>query len=647
MGAVDSAGLRRLALPALIAWLAGASGDAVAAAGDAPKPSPIPPERATVWDPGIPGGVPAVTKVHATIDAGRYGAGEADATEAINAAIRSAGDEAERTGVRQAVFLPRGTYLAAGILRMNRSDVVLRGAGPGLTRVVSGAARAIDFGRIWPVYGEAMNVLADAPKGSRTLTLSNADGARVRVGDILQLDQEDGPGAPRGPVFLHGGVIWLADGHYHKRQPATDTNGPGTRGRPWRRAGGGWDRVAADNAQITGPWRSTCQQVEVASITPGKKTTVLVLSGPLHIDFRASRAPQVFHTATRDTPPRPMPGVAYAGIEDLTVTGAGGPAINGWNLAYCWIRNVEVDGQAVAGDPAHPGVAGPLVSLTHAYRSVVRDSYVHHSRRMVQNAGSYGVVLTQSSECLVENNIAVWLCKPIMLNVSGGGNVIGYNHVDQAVIVGSDWQESAIDGCHQAFCHSDLFEGNQAPNLGSDSTHGNSGGSVWFRNFATGRNSVPYDLGRGEIGLPAGNLRAAGADAWSREHTFVGNVLHAVDGGRGTTYELTGASHGSRAAPVFRLGDNGGGGRGGTWDDGMAAQFTYRHGNWDNVTKGQRWEPGNPVRELPPSLYLTARPAFFGDLPWPWVEPSGTPRTLSLPARLRYEAVMTGKAGGP
>jgi hypothetical protein len=90
--------------------------------------------------------------------------------------------------------------------------------------------------------------------------------------------------------------------------------------------------------------------------------------------------------------------------------------------------------------------------------------------------------------------------------------------------------------------------------------------------------------------------------------------------------------------PVYRLGDNGNGGAGGNWDTGQAASKIYRHGNWDNVTNGVVWDPSNANHTLPASLYLTAKPSFFGANPWPWVDPTGATRTQVLPAKQRYDA---------
>jgi Pectate lyase superfamily protein len=588
----------------------------------------IPPDRLTTWRPGIPDGIPAATTTHTKLDAAAYGNGATDATAAINNAIQAAGDTAATTGVRQVVYLPAGTYRTAGTIRLDRSDVVLRGAGPSLTKIVSANAQiGLALGIVWPTYPQsiAWNVIGSVAKGSNTITLSNVDATTIQAGDILQIDQQD------------EAYVWLWDGHYHKRQPqstGSGASGPYTSGPP---------DYAVDFTGPSvpgGPWRSAGQQVEVSSKTVGAQNTVLTISGVIHINFNAARFPQVFQTATRRTAARPQQtGTQYAGVEDLYLTGAGGNSITAWNVAYCWMKNVEIDGKLVPGDPDHPGAGGPGIELNHAFRCVVRDSYVHHSRRMVNNAGSYGIVIADAStDNLVENNIAIWWDKPIMLNASGGGNVIAYNYVDQAIILGTAWQENALDGAHQTFSHFDLFEGNWAPNIGSDSTHGNAGWMTFFRNYASGRNSIPYDIGDGQIGLPTGNLRAAGADAWSREHTFVGNVFNAVDVGSGLIYEATAASH-RAGTPVYRLGDNGNGGAGGVWDNGTASALVYRHVNYDNVSNRVVYDPGATRRDLPDSLYLSAKPGFFGSLPWPWVDPTGVSRVGVLPAKQRFDSM--------
>jgi hypothetical protein len=176
-----------------------------------------------------------------------------------------------------------------------------------------------------------------------------------------------------------------------------------------------------------------------------------------------------------------------------------------------------------------------------------------------------------------------------------------------------------------------------------------------------------------------GNLHAFQAPAWTREMTVVGNVLNQdiVNEGAQPVYQKTGHDP-FYAAAIYRLGDNLW--YGDTWDgpgygpvppqnigsDGTsslraedvlrlqaypltvaAPTFTtravdkiYRHGNWDSLTQSVIWEPANSMRSLPNSLFLTSKPAFFGNLAWPWINPLGaTPadRVKTLPAKDRYD----------
>jgi len=53
-----------------------------------------------------------------------------------------------------------------------------------------------------------------------------------------------------------------------------------------------------------------------------------------------------------------------------------------------------------------------------------------------------------------------------------------------------------------------------------------------------------------------------------------------------------------------------------------------------------KWD--RAAQALPNSLYLASKPAFFGSNPWPWVDPTGSVKLYSLPARQRYEAIISG-----
>ena len=80
----------------------------------------------------------------------------------------------------------------------------------------------------------------------------------------------------------------------------------------------------------------------------------------------------------------------------------------------------------------------------------------------------------------------------------------------------------------------------------------------------------------------------------------------------------------------------------GTYESPIAAGSTssqlYRHGNYDYVTGTVIWDPTNTNHALPDSLYLSSKPAFFGTNRWPWVDPVGTTKLYTLPAKARWDS---------
>lgn len=576
----------------------------------------LPIDRRTRWAPGIPGGIPTDRQVHVTL-AAVPADGTGDASPPINAAIEAAHEAYRSTGKIQEVVLPEGTFRLAGPVQFRGSGVVLRGAGMGRTRLRydGDGGPAIVVGQRWGSYTAAHGPFAlreDAFRGTRTIVLASADAKNIQAGDILCIDEED------DPAFVR-----LGDAVYEKRQPEADRHGPPLR--------------------APGKWRSVTSMIRVESRVDEGESTKLTLADPLHMDFRVQQFAQVFHTATEATR-APFEGVHYNGVEDLYFTG-GHLTTN--NAAFCWIRNVEADGNpgtTNVGTYERPGgITGRSIDLFSAYRCEVRGSYIHHSRDISQGGGAYLLSLSSyTSETLVEDNIVVFGNKLIVGNMMGGGNVIAYNYVDNARTNHESWQEGAIDLNHQAFTHNTLVEGNWSTNITSDTTHGNAGWHVFFRNFATGQNSAPiYGAYPYTSGSPDGQYRrAAGTDGFHREATYVGNVLHAGEGE--AVYQVDNETGAQISAPaVWRIGWGVDGG-GGNSDDGTALRLLHRHGNWDIVAGAIRWDPANAVRQIPPSLYLERKPAFFGDEAWPWVEPNGQAageRLMVLPAKARYDAL--------
>ncbi len=560
----------------------------------------IPLARRTVWNPGIPGGVPLRTTVCATVPANPNGNGTTDATRAIQKAI-------DECAEGQVVYLPAGTYRTTSVITIPKG-IVLRGAGPQRTRIRAEVAdsAAIHIANTWVQYSTPpIDVTADVPKGSHTIAV--ADALSFVAGDIVQIDQLDDPS-----YVYRGGTRWWIRG-----PRASDDRRP----------------VSADGYRCQG------QTVEIV----GKAGNILTIATPIHLGFKRTLHPQVY----RPSGPRTYSGptVKYAGIEDLYVTGGRDGMIRMLNAAYSWIKNVESDGSLATGR----GLVGHHVLLEGCYRCVVRDSTIHDASDVVQGGGAYGIsIASQSSESLIENNVVYNLNKPLLAQASGGGNVIAYNYVDDAwTRAAPGVQETTIDGGHGAFAHMELFEGNWAAHIGTDVVWGNSGWLTFFRNYASSQQR------RASLVPETWDVEAMGFEGKGVAINVVGNVLGAP--GKGLAYEVTSDPPGTRRAAVYRIGhraDGGGGqGRSDLYEDpsrpGSTASTLLRHGNFDYVTGGVVWSRGIAARDLPPSLYLKEKPAFFGDNPWPWVDPTGPKKLHVLPAKQRFDEISRRPTIGP
>jgi hypothetical protein len=205
-----------------------------------------------------------------------------------------------------------------------------------------------------------------------------------------------------------------------------------------------------------------------------------------------------------------------------------------------------------------------------------------------------------------------------------------------------------------------LFEGNWAWNADSDFTHGNSIYVTHFRNWYTGFRSVfvspltggTYnDAGSNSGGAtagPNGLKRCAATNCFGYGHSFVGNILGTAGQMSGWVLESTSIFTGNAVwmpgwAPTAARVAADPNVKSSTFWGGM-----IRDGNYDKLTNSQLWHGKGgtassgdtippSVSALPDSMYLSAKPAFFGAYTWPPYDPvNGT--TGSLPAKDRYDS---------
>ena len=575
---------RAVALLALAGSIA-VVGVGCGAAPQAPAPPPgggptlalIPGERRTLWNPGIPGGVPARTTLCASVNAATYGNGTLDATAGIQAAL-------DGCPVGQVVQLSAGDFKITGSLNISKG-IVLRGLGPSQTRLkmpVGTNSNLIVVGTQFFSPMQSVNLAGDALKGTQTATLVSNPG--LAVGEIVLVDQITDPAITE----------W------------SPSSPPGDPSRSW----------------FTRPDRPVGQVMEIQSISGN----TITFTTPFHITLRAAFTAQL----SRFGPSGGVvtPAVRNAGVEDLYVYGGSGGQgnISLSNAAYSWIKNVESDFQD-----------GVSVEIIASFRCVVRDSYIHSTQQPFPGGGGYGLGFSwYSADNLAENNVVWNMNKVMVMQASGGGNVIGYNYMEDGWIGGAltSWVEVGLNASHMTCPHYELFEGNQSFNFDGDNTWGNSVYITAFRNHLTGKRRSVTPLLLTDVQNP----RAIGLMEGHKWYSFVGNVLGTANQNPfpSTGYVLD-APFPWTDNPIgmWRLGYNPE-----NWNappDPNVTSTVIREGNFDYATNQVHWVNG--PQALPVSLYLSSKPAFFGTNPWPWVDATGTVKVGTLPARARFDAM--------
>ncbi|HYF48411.1 MAG TPA: right-handed parallel beta-helix repeat-containing protein, partial [Planctomycetota bacterium] len=266
--------------------------------------------------------------------------------------------------------------------------------------------------------------------------------------------------------------------------------------------------------------------------------------------------------------------------------------------------------------------------VQHSLGCEIRDCYFHHANAF--GAGhAYGVWLfAGATDTLVENNILYYLTCGVLLECSGPGNVAAYNYCDKFFgrdYPDTDWGYAGID-THGAHCWMNLFEGNVTAAFTADFYWGSGSHNVLFRNLFH-CDQLMVD-GRP---MPI-NVIAVRWDERNYFNSCIGNVL----GREGMKGSLEGSAEVGLDKPhIWRLGYHAPSSTGAPGDP-KVVQTLLRHGNFDYVSGKTHWDASVPERALPKSLYLKAKPAFFGQLPWPPIGPDVKPMAGAIPAQERF-----------
>jgi PST family polysaccharide transporter len=362
---------------------------------------------------------------------------------------------------------------------------------------------------------------------------------------------------------------------------------------------------------------------------------------------------------------------SYAGVEDLQVyaNDTGYAASFGMSeCAYCWIKGVESN-----------YADGDHVEVYWGFHDEIRDSYF--SNAFLHTPGRYDSdiqIAFKSSASLIENNIIERTHVAVMLEWGAAGNVVSYNYTTGEFDSGAtDLDIGGIDfhGAHPQF---NLLEGNVLTQISQDSVWGTSSHTTAFRNWVVGTNRICSSMsGRGTVRCAGvdGHYGFQAARAIEMSHlgtasNFVGNVVGSVQMQALMGYNSPLEQRASIEYPSARSYDAAAYGwsfgYGKTSDDGTGtgcgggvplchragtSSTDFLHGNYDNIGGSIAWVSG-VTHELPASLYLNGKPAWWGSMLFPATGPdvSGGAgpggHSYGNPAQACYLRVMRGSDGG-
>jgi hypothetical protein len=343
------------------------------------------------------------------------------------------------------------------------------------------------------------------------------------------------------------------------------------------------------------------QKVKLVS----KTATTLTISPPLCGDMSGQTVRAVPGTS-------PYRGI---GIEDMTIDAAnssGGTGIFIEELMNSWIKNVKIQ-----------NVKNFSIQIMDCLFVDIRDCWIEGSG--VVSPNNAGMIIAASSGLLVENNILHNVFPTIEVNSGTSASVFGYNFSTND---GGSFEFDSNHGPHNSY---NLWEGNVAGNLECDGYFGSASHDTLFRNWFHGLNSgMTLILKR-----------------FTRNYSVIGNVLGSPN--YNMSYDPTSfglpnigntGSNGGTAPPWADWGT--GPGPGGFQEIDLGVKLTLiLKGNYNYFERVPAAESlGGDT--LPNSLYLSGKPAWFGNLTWPPVDPlnPGTPSDneilTKIPAGYRF-----------
>ena len=562
----------------------------------APKKLPgsnvIPPNRLADWTPGVtvgvPGGIPTDRTHLIDVTKDPYNADNTGANDAQPAIVKAIADAKDK----DVVYLPAGKYRINTTFGPGTKQITIRGAGPDKTilmaynKVYSTISLGASGGADWSWSSPQASITGSPKKGATVLTADMNALVNTPVGALCQIALKNDLTLP---VWSHSN----------------------------------WNYLRRQKVRIT-----------------EKTATTITIFPPLLFDLPSELEPKL-NAAARHA--------EFSGVEDLTVDGTNAEAPNGligMGQCYgCWVKNVVVK-----------NCARYCFGVGDSLQCEIRHSFIGHRKQPFGPNGG-GILFGGVSSCLVEDNI-VAVTFPHMEIDASSGNVFAYNFCDDTGIQG-DILGCTINANHGPHSNFNLYEGNYAPKFQSDGYHGSASHDTLYRNWFHGSSTHTNNF-----------WICINLNRFARDYNLVGNVL----GRKGATWiydncnaDFGGFGYQQHFIFMFGMPNMGNGafsgkaqiskgkypadwktllaspmgkgpGSGGFQELDLDVRATALvKGNFNYADNGVNKSESLGSAKLPASLYLKAKPAWFGNLAWPPFGPDTEFEKHQLPAQVRYE----------
>lgn len=355
--------------------------------------------------------------------------------------------------------------------------------------------------------------------------------------------------------------------------------------------------------------------------------TTLTFELPMLWDYGTARSAAVrksFYDDSGNGGPRRL-----VGFEEMTIEGNNSNTdtdmIRFENADSCWVTNVTITNMI--------GRDGIYVDIS--YRVQIDHCDIRESHSYAAGDG-YGVGLYNGSTgCLIHNNIFETLHIGVDMSFSAAGNVIAYNYIGKGGPSSGTSPGVAGHGHHNWM---NLIEGNYSKEpLTADITHGSASHFTWFRNrvnttaadtFTTDKTPIVAQYYNRYCNIVANFLGSASLHNTYRKSSGGGDVT--CGSGSKALVEI-----GCGMSPTDTIAQS-------------QVLLALNVGYTNNNSTISELTEGYSYSDLVTSYYLSSKPAWFGNRPWPWMDPQNTAQAVStnLPAGYRYTFGVDPPAAG-